>query len=569
MPPSIYDLICGEAEKGACAVDLDASADAVRIHKGRFHARAGSTVYPNVTPETGFETDTVTATMGEGQTVDGAFAAGKKQYSFTMPSGNVSVAAAFKAIEGFHSVTAAQTENGTAALNQPGGVAGETITFTVAPESGYALESLTVSVGGANPSCDRLDAGYAFVMPDAEATVTAAFTKAYGLVIDDGLSGMDGLKVTAAVTGNGYTYAIQNSDITRCMLPAGEYTVTYDKVTVPAECCEDIPPDTFTVLADEAMEAACVNPVPDADKGLYFTVRPRIVLKQYTVTGVNVLGGTVSASLYPDCKDASFALTACYGDKIYLEIAHGTGFAFKADALSITCTDANRAVQPVDYDAEQNCFKMPLGNVSINAVFELSSTSENVSFTVIGAAEQQNWLAENCQWRVTSNGRTLPVDENMPIVPDAVYTLLCAVKSEDGSNVLEIYDSCTGSDIRSDLGFRIMGSDTAVTVTHTLDGAPITQMLTADTTGARVTLDDFVAKCAADTSGGRGMRGARREPICGCSRRNIHSVTGSIPAPRAYGLQKSSSRLRLRARANTQTIPVSLRAARRQARSFR
>lgn len=526
---SFYDLICGEAEKGACAVDLDASADAVQVNEGKFHARAGSTVYLNVTPETGFETDTVTVTMGNGQPVDGAFAAGKKQYSFTMPSGNVSVAATFKAIEGFHSVTAAQTENGTVALNQPGGVAGETITLTVVPESGYALESLTVSAGGANVSCNRQDAGYAFVMPDAEATVTAVFTKVYGLVIDDGLSGMDGLKVTAAVTGNGYTYAIQNGDITQCMLPAGEYTVTYDTVTVPEECCEDIPSDTFTVLADETIEAACVSPVLDADKGLYFAVKPRIALKQYTVTGVNVLGGTVSASLYPDCKDASFALTACYGDKIYLEIAPGTGFAFKADALSITCTDANGAVHPVDYDAEQNCFRMPLGNVRISAAFELSSTSENASFTVVGAgdtqtfnekpgtkfiawlrtkatgaAEQQNWPTENCQWRVTSNGRTLPVDENTPIVPDAVYTLLCAVKSENGGNALEIYDSCTGSDIRTDLGysfFRIVGSDTAVTVTHTLDGASFTQTLTADTTGARVTLDDFVAKCAVDTSG--------------------------------------------------------------------
>ena len=102
---------------------------------------------------------------------------------FTMLDQPVTVKAVFEKnpyIPPTYAVTTPETPGGTVTVSPSRASSGRTVTITAAPDTGYALESLTVldSRGNEIALTDKGDGKYTFTMPASRVTVEASFTPA-------------------------------------------------------------------------------------------------------------------------------------------------------------------------------------------------------------------------------------------------------------------------------------------------------------------------------------------------------------------------------------------------------
>ena len=125
-------------------------------------AKSGETVTLTITPNSGYELQTLSVTSG-GKEVT------VTNNSFVMPEGEVEILAIFEAIE--YKITIAETANGTVTPSATTASAGETVTLTITPNSGYELQTLSVTCNGKEVSVTN----NSFVMPAGNVEISASF----------------------------------------------------------------------------------------------------------------------------------------------------------------------------------------------------------------------------------------------------------------------------------------------------------------------------------------------------------------------------------------------------------
>lgn len=131
-------------------------------------ANSGSSVSFVATPATGYVVDTVS--VMNGSTAISTTNSGNT-YTFTMPSANVSVTASFK--KATYTITANATACSVTGFTSPAEY-GSTVSFTVTPNTDYALKTLTVKQGSTSVSVtDNGSNSYSFTMPAGDVTITA------------------------------------------------------------------------------------------------------------------------------------------------------------------------------------------------------------------------------------------------------------------------------------------------------------------------------------------------------------------------------------------------------------
>ena len=129
----------------------------------------GEKVTLNVKPENGYQLDKLTVA---GVDVTNKVADGK--YTFTMPASNVAVSATFKAKS--YSVWTQTVEHGFITANPNSNLkAGDTVTITATPESGYTLEKITYYDNNGVKQTLTLDENNKFTMPAYSVALTAHF----------------------------------------------------------------------------------------------------------------------------------------------------------------------------------------------------------------------------------------------------------------------------------------------------------------------------------------------------------------------------------------------------------
>ena len=156
-----YTVSTADTEHGTIAADLTT-------------ATVGTTVPVTVTPDTGYELDTLYYTT-EGSDEQHAIEAVDGAYSFSMPAANATVHATFKAID--YTVTAAKVENGTVTVDPETATIGAAVSVKATPAEGYELDTLYYTAEGSDEqhAIEAKDGAYTFTMPAANVTVTAAF----------------------------------------------------------------------------------------------------------------------------------------------------------------------------------------------------------------------------------------------------------------------------------------------------------------------------------------------------------------------------------------------------------
>ena len=215
------------------------------------NAAEGDIVTLTVTPEPGYELDTLTVKDADGKAVavsrvDGtagdvllmeAPVAGSTvtvavvRYSFKMPKTNVTVSATFKksgtekekepeAGGDTYSVTIGDMENGNVEADKTSSVEkGVTVTLTVSPNPSYKLDALTIKDASNNPvEKNEVTAGtsYTFSMPGSNVTVSATFVQLYTITVPAATTHGT---VTAKVGGVAAAQAASGETVTLTVTP--------------------------------------------------------------------------------------------------------------------------------------------------------------------------------------------------------------------------------------------------------------------------------------------------------------------------------------------------------------
>lgn len=162
--PEKYEIIVEEIKNGT-------------VEANHSYAEEGTEITFTVTPDEGYELDEVTVVDGEGTEITVTEQDGV--YTFTMPASDVTITAAFKAID--YPVIVEKAENGTVTADKKTANIGDTVTLTVTADAGYELDELTATDSQGNPVeiIRNEDGTYSFTAPADEVTVAATF-KAIG-----------------------------------------------------------------------------------------------------------------------------------------------------------------------------------------------------------------------------------------------------------------------------------------------------------------------------------------------------------------------------------------------------
>ena len=306
-------------------------------------ANVGETITITATPDEHYEVGTVTVS---GATVTNA---GGGKFTFVMPASDVTVNATFKAKS--FSITKGTATNGTITADSTA-VYKSTVNFTVTPNTGYTVKSVSVvDAAGKAVSVSGKDGKYSFTMPASDVTISATLDKAAYTVSVNAVS-----NGTASVDKTSANYG--------------------DTVNITAKAN-----DNFTLQYVTVKDAAGKSVSVSGKDGKYSFVMP--------ASNVKITVGTAGKS---------FAIKVDDVENGKIEVAE-TGAYTSTVEFKVTADEGYKIGSVAVYDAKDNeisvsgaegaySFKMPASKVRITAEFVAdeyvitTEDAENGSFTV-------------------------------------------------------------------------------------------------------------------------------------------------------------------------------------------
>ena len=238
--PTQYDVVIGTIYNGK-----------VRADKSK--ANAGETITLTIEPDTDYELTTLKYTdeNGEEHNID------MQGKSFVMPASNVLVQATFtKKAEPQtkHKIYTNPNGNGRIEVDKTEAVKGEKVTFTLIPEEGNTITSLSVRSGSGQVNI--ID-GNSFIMPNEDVTINATFKPSqqsgYSITIDPNIKNG---QVTADPT-----VAKAGSEVTLTVTPSKDYELASLNVTDANGESVTVVDGKFTMPASNVtVTATFINP---------------------------------------------------------------------------------------------------------------------------------------------------------------------------------------------------------------------------------------------------------------------------------------------------------------------
>lgn len=156
-------------------VEVAATLENGKVKPDKDRAAAGETVQLTVTPNEGYELESIHVTYGKEQEVT------VENNTFKMPAGDVNVSARFKAKAEEHDVIVTVQDDkgvpqGGKATAQPSkAAAGETVKLDIQPDDGWIVTEVTMNGKPVYPTDEVNKSGYQFEMPNEDAKVVVEF----------------------------------------------------------------------------------------------------------------------------------------------------------------------------------------------------------------------------------------------------------------------------------------------------------------------------------------------------------------------------------------------------------
>lgn len=239
------------------------------------------------------------------------------------------------------------SRNGAVVSDHDSAASGEIVTLTAAPDSGYALDKLTVmEINGSPVPFTRLDSiHFSFTMPERSVSVTALFSARHTYTY----------AVQALSGGHGSVAASQDSadggeTITLTITPDSDYAL--ERLTITGVDGNYIP-----YARQDETRFTFVMPSRDVTVAASFSKQ---VSYTYHVRTLSARSGSVSA-------DRS---TAGAGETVTLTVTPNHGYTL--DKLAVTRTNGH-TVSVEKRDETHYAFTMPACDVSVVANFHQSS----------------------------------------------------------------------------------------------------------------------------------------------------------------------------------------------------
>lgn len=146
-------------------------------------ATSGTSVtVSDIVPTSGYEFESISVKDASNGTVATTEVTTGSNYTFTMPASNVTVTVTFKQSSTpavpYNITVSTDDTNGTVSCDTSSATVGTTVTFTITPNSGYAIDAVTVTGTEAikGTTTDGTTT-YTFTMPEHDVTISATFVE--------------------------------------------------------------------------------------------------------------------------------------------------------------------------------------------------------------------------------------------------------------------------------------------------------------------------------------------------------------------------------------------------------
>ncbi len=363
--------------------------------------------------------------------------------SFTMLYYDVSITAVFisnSSIEYGVGIDPTQTANGTITADKEDAKAGEIVTLTATPDSGYALDHVTVTTAGGTPVAvsDQLS----FAMPAENVTVTGVFARLYDVSCVAGIGGNLDIWDDKAIPGAHNEFRIMVED-----------GYELDDFLVKDDSGSSI---AVTFVEEGDMSGMPVMP-PATPQSYHYYIYSFTMPESNVTISASFVGKSFGISSLYSSDGTSFGTATTYGtvavsiggsaasigrkgDSVTLTVAPANGRYCE----SVTVEDSNGAlVQLTNVSANVWSFTMPSSDVTIKAVFrETFSLTAEVYFVDAGGNETKDTTGT---YGTASLNMTSGIDPSVPVTltTSAVSGYYC-----------DSYEFTSGSDPSTWIGTR-------------------------------------------------------------------------------------------------------------------
>lgn len=423
-------------------------------------AGAHGSVSPTSTEGTAGSDVRITATPDEGYMVDSANtyyvnASNEKSYAvnvngdvctFSMPNNDVTLYVNFKKAETpdeptgtTYTISRGTSANGTFVVNANKADAGETVTITTSPNSGYKVSRVSVTGATATKFADNV---YIFTMPAQNVTVSVTFERG-----------------DYTVTLTNYTYDDGRISLSTGTTTTGRYAEG-ERVTIYAFPDRDFYVRSLTITRTDNRQTVSYSESSTSDDVFYFDMPASdVTVRAYFTDGVYEISTDIDGSgrLTITGEDGNVTDVAEEGEEIRITASANNGY--RLGDLYVTYTDSDdedQVIYPeVEYKNNGNVdyywFEMPEYDVEIYADF--------------GEGDYVAWIdrsdMKNGTIRVSPNVADEDDTVSIYVTPDTGYQLdELIVEDEDGHDV-------TTSSLASGTRYTFRMPDSDVTVTAT------------------------------------------------------------------------------------------------------
>ena len=409
---------------------------------------AGSDVRITATPAAGYMVDTantyyVNAGGGRSDSVN----VNGNVCTFNMPNNDVTVYINFKEAETpdeptgtTYSISRITSTNGTFVVNANKADAGETVTITTSPNSGYKVSRVSVTGATATKFADNV---YTFTMPAQNVTVSVTFER-----------GDYTVSLTNYSYDDGYI-SLRSSGTTT----SGNYAEG-DEVTIYAFPDRGFHLRSLTITRTDNRQTVSYTESNTSDDVFYFTMpASNVTVRAYFTDGVYEITTDIDGRGSLAIRDENGNTTDVAEEGEEIRIYPSANNGYRLGDLYVTYTDSDDEDQTIYPEAEYNSrdvlqyywFEMPEYDVEIYADF--------------GEGDYVAWIdrnnIEHGSIRVSPNVADEDDTVSVYVTPDSGYQLdELVVEDEDGRDI-----STTALASGTRYTFRMPDSDVTISAT--------------------------------------------------------------------------------------------------------